>query len=318
MTTHRDRFSKERCDETPRRVGCCQSPQGQNSLTNMTEYSIVLCNLNMAKTIERSLRSILDQVGMKYEVIVVDGGSTDGSLQILRRLSVEYDRLRVVCTTETAATTLGADRNIGVKIADGNHVLVQLDADDEFDPVIDDFVAIYEELRTHREADFFLSGHGINIAPRALLLSYGPYRPQIDRREDADLWRRLLANEEFVQLDHRPVCRSIGYEPDTKTFLRQRVSEIRGDLLSGVTACSRARQTACDRSVKVALAELLLLPVALLTLRGQERYELPSPYERAQRLERGIEESTRTLAELKQEFPSFSVTLSERGRGVFE
>lgn len=46
------------------------------------KYTVVVCNLNMSATVERAVESILSQVDDDYEVLVVDGGSTDGSLEI--------------------------------------------------------------------------------------------------------------------------------------------------------------------------------------------------------------------------------------------
>lgn len=283
----------------------------------MPEYSIVVCNLDMGETVERSLRSILNQTDDRYEIVVVDGGSTDDSLRALRSLSAEFNRLRVLCTADLRPHTLAADRNVGVREALGEHVLVQLDADDEFKSVIDDFVTIYEELRRHRDDDFFLSGHGINIAPREFLLSYGPYRERIDRAEDADLWRRLLADKAFIQLAHRPVCTPIGYEPNTRQLVRQRLSEIEGDLLSGVTILSRLKRAFTDRPPKMTVLELILLPFAIVRVSRRKRYTLPEPYDDACKLPLAIRHSERSLDDLRRIYPSFSVELSDEAQSAF-
>ena len=50
---------------------------------NKVIYSICIANLNMEKTVEVCLRSVLDQIDQRFEVIVVEDGSTDNSVNIL-------------------------------------------------------------------------------------------------------------------------------------------------------------------------------------------------------------------------------------------
>jgi glycosyltransferase involved in cell wall biosynthesis len=60
----------------------------------MVKYSIAVCNKNMADTLERSLKSILNQIDDRFEMIVIDDGSVDNSVNILKNLSKEYKNLR--------------------------------------------------------------------------------------------------------------------------------------------------------------------------------------------------------------------------------
>ena len=49
------------------------------------KYSICLSNYNMARTLKSVLRSILDQIDRKYEVVLVDDGSKDNSVEIAKK-----------------------------------------------------------------------------------------------------------------------------------------------------------------------------------------------------------------------------------------
>ena len=49
------------------------------------KISIVTPSFNSAATVEETIRSVLDQEGVDLEYIVCDGGSTDGTAEIIRR-----------------------------------------------------------------------------------------------------------------------------------------------------------------------------------------------------------------------------------------
>lgn len=53
----------------------------------MIKVSIITVVLNGAKTIEQTIQSVLEQTYSEIEYIVIDGGSTDGTLDIIRRYS---------------------------------------------------------------------------------------------------------------------------------------------------------------------------------------------------------------------------------------
>lgn len=95
--------------------------------------SVVTPVLNARDTLEATLRSVLALRGASVEHIVVDGGSTDGTLEYLRTLS--YIKLH----TQTSSGISGA-LNEGLQLAQGVFV-VALNADDVFLPPMNDVLA---------------------------------------------------------------------------------------------------------------------------------------------------------------------------------
>jgi glycosyltransferase involved in cell wall biosynthesis len=165
------------------------------------KYSICMCNYNMADTIMPSLTSILQQLDHRYEVIVVDDGSTDDSLKVLNEVQQRYAALKIVSLPRSKSRKLGLTRNKSVEAASGQYVLLHLDCDDTYGPNIQDFVEVYHQLEVALGHDILVSGQHINMGRRDFLLRYGPYRNLL-RGEDRDLWLRLAAIGSYVPLVH--------------------------------------------------------------------------------------------------------------------
>jgi glycosyltransferase involved in cell wall biosynthesis len=92
----------------------------------MTLVSVVMGVYNGKDTLERSVRSALQQTYKNLEFIVVDDGSTDGSSEILLTLAAQDSRINIITQRNTGLTK---SLNIGVRAAKGE-LIARLDADD--------------------------------------------------------------------------------------------------------------------------------------------------------------------------------------------
>lgn len=91
--------------------------------------SIITVAFNSAETLRDTMRSVLAQSYPDWEHIIVDGGSTDGTLQLIERLEPEYGgRLRWVSETDGG---LYDAMNKGLAMATGDAVGF-LNSDDFF------------------------------------------------------------------------------------------------------------------------------------------------------------------------------------------
>ena len=81
--------------------------------------SIIVPVYNVEEYIIQCLDSVVNQTLKEIEIICVNDGSTDGSLQILEKYAAKDERIKIV-TKKNAG--LGAARNTGLKLANGEYV----------------------------------------------------------------------------------------------------------------------------------------------------------------------------------------------------
>jgi glycosyltransferase involved in cell wall biosynthesis len=113
----------------------------------MCQISVIIPVYNKCATLERALRSVIAQKNAKFEIILVDDGSTDGSISNLSNDLRGFFRLH-----QQANAGVSVARNKGVSLSNAP-LIVFLDADDEFFPgTLEMFVGLSIE---YPEAGFF-------------------------------------------------------------------------------------------------------------------------------------------------------------------
>ena len=98
----------------------------------MKKISIITVCLNNVEGLEKTIRSIAAQTYKDFEFIVIDDGSTDGSLEVLRELyAADPTHMRVLSFRRNQGKSAGLAA--GFEAARGSFV-VTLDADLQDDP----------------------------------------------------------------------------------------------------------------------------------------------------------------------------------------
>lgn len=178
----------------------------------MTDCSLCATCYNEVEDVDGSVKKLCEVIrGENWEFIVVDGGSTDGTVSRLRELEEEYDFLDVHVHE---GANIGEGRRIASEVAGGD-VIVQLsDVDSEWfgDGRLPAFVDLYRE----HGADFVLKGRGVWVYTPEVLEEIGSWRP-LPVAEERDLERRALRKGKMRFCD----VRLRGSDTQEKTLLER-------------------------------------------------------------------------------------------------
>lgn len=94
----------------------------------MPKVSVIMPIYNVERYVERSIRSVLNQTFTDFELILVDDGGNDGSIDICR--AIDDQRIRIHSQRNRG---LAGARNAGIRIARGEFIGL-LDSDDLWHP----------------------------------------------------------------------------------------------------------------------------------------------------------------------------------------
>lgn len=190
---------------------------------NKIYFSIIIPTFNRARLIHNTIKSILDQRNILFELIIVDDGSEDNTSELI--LGLNDDRVKYV---KTANRERGAARNSGLQVSKGVYVNY-FDSDDILNPCLLD---LYTFIVNNNSPDVV---HGLmeNISDEGSVIgivrpAYSTFKKSIlynnflacgsvfikreiahafqfseDRRlsgtEDWELWLRLYSNHDFIE-----------------------------------------------------------------------------------------------------------------------
>jgi glycosyltransferase involved in cell wall biosynthesis len=91
--------------------------------------TVYITNHNYGKFISKAILSVLNQSFKSYELIIIDDGSTDDSVNIINQYSKKNNKIVFVTQKKKG---LVASNNIAINLAKGKYI-IRLDADDWFE-----------------------------------------------------------------------------------------------------------------------------------------------------------------------------------------
>ena len=115
------------------------------------KVSIIVPVYNVEKYLERCINSLKNQTLEDIEIILVDDSSTDSSLEICKKMTMEDSRIKVIHKVNEGA---GKARNAALKIATGEYIGF-VDSDDFVE--MDMFKTLYEKSMKYN-SDLVMSG----------------------------------------------------------------------------------------------------------------------------------------------------------------
>lgn len=97
---------------------------------NNPKISVIMPSLNVGNYIEQCIKSVLDQTLTDFEIICIDAGSTDGTVEILQKYAKEDSRIQIINTDKKS---YGYQVNLGISKARGDYIAI-VETDDYIDP----------------------------------------------------------------------------------------------------------------------------------------------------------------------------------------
>jgi glycosyltransferase involved in cell wall biosynthesis len=134
--------------------------------------SVILAVYNGEKTLNEAIDSILNQTYKNIEIILVNDGSTDNSLEIIKNYNEKYNNVIVVSKPNGG---LASARNAGLKASTGKYICF-CDADDKYD---ESFVEIMHRNIIDDDVDWVSCNRAIikgkKLNPKPLRMKGGIY-----------------------------------------------------------------------------------------------------------------------------------------------
>ena len=194
-------------------------------------FSVVVPVYNAAATIGASVASVFAQTEGRFEILLIDDGSSDDSLKVAMELAELDQRIRVISVKNSGAS---AARNLGMQLSKGEYIAF-LDADDIWAPTkLERHLQLHRKPAGHRRklcADRLFgyrrrsgSAHDFNDCPRRVVTvkligenpictmsnfviarsnwnSFGRFREDMTHAEDQEWLARAVSGGALIEGD---------------------------------------------------------------------------------------------------------------------
>lgn len=152
------------------------------------KVSVILPSLNVGKYIEKCLDSVMSQTLCDIEILCVDAGSTDGTLEYIEQCARKDGRVHLFNSDKKS---YGYQVNLGLDHAVGKYIAI-VDTDDFIEP--DMYERLYETAEKTEFPDFVMGGSYEfgEINGRLIKWDASGINAPVDKRMDAEGNRQLF------------------------------------------------------------------------------------------------------------------------------
>ena len=119
----------------------------------MIKVSVIMPCLNMEKYIAQSIESVINQTLKEIEILIVDAGSTDLTLNIIEKYKTKDSRVKLI---HSEKKSYGYQMNLAINMAEGKYIGI-VETDDYIES--DAYETLYKEI-FQTDADY-IKGKGI-------------------------------------------------------------------------------------------------------------------------------------------------------------
>lgn len=118
----------------------------------LSQISVIVPVYNGEKYIEKCINMILNQTFKEFELILINDGSTDNSLNIMKRYALLDNRIKLI---DKINSGVSETRNKGIELASSPYLMF-IDCDDIFDDTW--FESMYNAIQ-QKNTDLIICGH---------------------------------------------------------------------------------------------------------------------------------------------------------------